>query len=135
MPDAGWPGRGRAMSALAKARVLSPPRRQLDLGTIERTADGSPHPPHLTVTDHLLRHHMLVRGASGGGKSQFLKQLLWANILRGYFCCVIDPVGSLVPPTLEFLGGLMLKLFLRAGEGARAAWARQFVVLDFTDPN
>ena len=88
---------------------------------------------------------MLVRGASGGGKTQFLKQLLWANILRGYFCCVIDPVGSLVPPTLEFLGALMLKLFLRehtpyagwneAKERARLAWARQFVVLDFTDSN
>lgn len=78
---------------------------------------------------------MLVRGASGGGKSQFLKQILWANILRGYFTCAIDPVGSLVPPTLEFLGMLMLKLSLRMGEAMREAWARRFVVLDFTDGN
>ncbi len=123
------------MKALAKPTPCSVPKRPLDLGKIERRADGLAHPEHLTITDHLLRHHMLVRGVSGGGKSQFLKQLLWANILRGYFCCVIDPVGSLVPPTLEFLGMLMLKLFLKAGEGVRAAFARKFVVLDFTDPD
>lgn len=88
---------------------------------------------------------MLVRGVSGGGKSQFLKQLLWAMIRCGMFFCAIDPVGSLVVPTLDFLGAMMLKLFLReqtpyagwntARERARVAWARRFVVLDFTDPN
>ncbi|WP_437625981.1 hypothetical protein [Sorangium sp. So ce1151] len=133
------------MHTLSKPSIVLPQRKQLDLGAILRRSDEEQHPESLTLSDHVLRHHMLIRGASGGGKSQLLKQILWSNILRGYFCCFIDPVGSVVPPTLDFLGALMLKLFQQehtayagwneAKMQARLAWARQFVILNFTDPD
>lgn len=134
------PGRSLANTPGRKAST-----GHLDLGVIQCRADGAPHPTSLVVSDHVAGHHALFRGSSGGGKSQLLKLMVWQNIMRGYFCAVIDPVGSLVPPTISFLAALFMKLSLEentalagwneAKRRSRLQWARQFKILDFADPN
>lgn len=120
-------------------------RHDLEFGRILERADGEAHPETLSVTAQQADQHIYMEGKSGSGKTMLLRPIVWSKILHGEPCAVIDPVGSLVPATLEFLGALNMKLAMReltkyagwnrAQFRARMAWLRRFDVLDFTDVN
>jgi hypothetical protein len=133
------------MLKLSSKRLEGQLRRLLDLGTIIERADAAVHPESLSVTDAQLDHHMVIEGMSGCGKTGLTQALTYQNILRGYPCCVIDPVGTLFESVVNFVSATNMRLALEeatpyAGWNAvrrreRHAWMSRFDVLDFADPD
>jgi hypothetical protein len=67
--------------------------------------------------------HLYAAGATGGGKSNFLYQLIKADILEGRTCVVLDARGDYIERILRLLASL----------GAAEEWAERLVILDLRD--
>jgi len=49
------------------------------------------------------RRHMYIIGKTGMGKSEMLKQMIYADIQAGHGICVVDPHGELAESILDFV--------------------------------
>ena len=52
------------------------------------------------------RRHMYIIGKTGMGKSEMLKQMIYADIQAGHGICVVDPHGELAAHLLGYLNEL-----------------------------
>jgi hypothetical protein len=115
-----------------------PPLRRTSVA-LGRADDGST----VWLSDSQRETHVMATGISGSGKTQMAKSVLWQDLDRGACVVALDPIGSLVLPTIDRMreAALRSEIRCRSLPPKLAAWEhRRFteslgriMVLNFAD--